>query len=143
MARETLKSLDGFEFEAERIQADGACKGGLVLVQEIFGLNSYMMDAGKRFAAEGYEVLMPSMFDRQEKGFSREGHDAEAIAAGGGYARANGRDAPMADIAACIEALEGPVFISGYCYGGSMAFFAACQLEGLSAASCYYGSLLP
>jgi carboxymethylenebutenolidase len=49
----------------------------------------------------------------------------------------------MADIAACIAELEAPVFITGFCYGGSMAYLAACQLEGLSAASGYYGSLVP
>lgn len=143
MDREAIRSADGFTFEAVRIPAEGARKGGLILIQEIFGLNSFMMEAGKRFAAEGYEVLMPSMFDRQEKGFTREGHDEEAISAGGGYARANGLEAAMTDIAACVAALEGPVFISGYCYGGSMAYFAACQLDGIAAASCYYGSLLP
>ncbi len=143
MTRETLTSMDGFAFEVERIQASGARKGGLILIQEIFGLNSFVMTMGNRFAAEGYEVVMPSMFDRQEKGFTREGHDEEAIATGVAHAQANGRDAAMADIGTCIAALEGPVFITGFCYGGSMAYLAACELDGLAAASCYYGGLLP
>lgn len=143
MTRETLVSTDGFTFEAERIQASGARKGGLILIQEIFGLNSFMTSIGNRFAGAGYEVLMPSMFDRQEKSFTREAHDDEAIATGVGYAQANGRDAAMADIEACVATLEGPVFISGFCYGGSMAYLAACELDGIVAASCYYGGLLP
>jgi carboxymethylenebutenolidase len=138
-----LTSGDGFRFNALHVPARGARKGGLVLVQEIFGVNSYMIEACERFAAEGYEVLAPSMFDRQKKGFATESHSAEAIAEGGGYARANGLDNAMADIAACIAELEAPVFITGFCYGGSMAYLAACQLEGLSAASGYYGSLVP
>jgi len=138
-----LKSGDGFRFNALHVPAQGARKGGLVLVQEIFGVNSYMIEACERFAAEGYEVLAPSMFDRQKKGFATESHSAEAIAEGGGYARANGLDNAMADIAACIAELEAPVFITGFCYGGSMAYLAACQLDGLSAASGYYGSLVP
>ena len=69
------------------------------------------------------------------KGFATESHSAEAITEGGGYARANGLDNAMADIAACIAELEAPVFITGFCYGGSMAYLAACQLDGLSAAS--------
>ncbi len=138
-----LTAADGFAFGALRFAPVGARKGGLVLVQEIFGVNSYMIDASERFAAEGYEVIAPSMFDRQQKGFIREDHSMEAIAEGGGYARANGLENAMVDIAACIAVLEGPVFITGYCYGGSMAFIAACQLDGLAAASGYYGSLVP
>jgi carboxymethylenebutenolidase len=139
----TLTSRDGFAFGAVRVEPKGARKGGLILVQEIFGINSFMLDAAKRFAAEGYEVLVPSMFDRQKPGFSREDHSMEAINEGGGYARANGLDAAMADIGACIDALERPVYITGFCYGGSMAYIAACQLGGIMAASAYYGSLLP
>jgi len=138
-----LTAADGFTFTALHVEAEGARKGGLVLIQEIFGLNTYMADAARKFARAGFEVIAPSMFDRQEKGFVREGHDAEAIGAGGGHARANGLDNAMNDIAACIAALEGPVFVSGYCYGGSMAYLAACNLDGLTAASCYYGSLVP
>jgi carboxymethylenebutenolidase len=139
----TLTSRDGFEFGAVRIEPTGARLAGLILVQEIFGINSHMLDAGRRFAAEGYEVLIPSMFDRQKPGFVREDHSPEAIAEGGGYARANGLENAMADIDACIDALERPVFITGFCYGGSIAYLAACQLSGLAAASAFYGSLLP
>lgn len=138
-----LTGADGFTFGALNVEATGARKGGLVLIQEIFGLNSYMAEAARKFAHAGFEVIAPSMFDRQEKGFVREGHGPEDINAGGGHARANGLGNAMNDIAACIAALEGPVFISGYCYGGSMAYLAACSLRGLSAASCYYGSLIP
>ena len=139
----TLKSRDGFEFGAVRVEPKGARKGGLILVQEIFGINSFMIDAARRFAAQGYEVLLPSMFDRQKPGFAREDHSPEAIAEGGGYARANGLDAAMADIGACVDALERPVYIAGFCYGGSIAYLAACRLSGIVAASAYYGSLLP
>jgi len=138
-----LESGDGFRFGALHVSAEGARKGGLVLVQEIFGINSYMVEACERFAAEGYEVIAPSMFDRQKKGFVTETHTGADITEGGGYARANGLDNAMADISACIAALEAPVFITGFCYGGSMAYLAACQLDGLSAASGYYGSLVP
>ncbi|MEQ9436586.1 dienelactone hydrolase family protein [Hyphomonas sp.] len=139
----TLTSRDGFEFGAVRAEPAGARKGGLILVQEIFGINSFMLDAARRFAAEGYEVLVPSMFDRQKPGFAREDHSAEAIAEGGGHARANGLDAAMSDIGACIDALERPVYITGFCYGGSIAYLVACRLSGIMAASAYYGSLLP
>ena len=139
----TLTMADGHAMPCWHVLPEGDRRGGLVLVQEIFGINSYMVEACERFAAEGYEVIAPSMFDRQKKGFVTETHTPEDIAEGGGYARANGIENAMADIAACIEALEAPVFITGFCYGGSMAYIAACQLDGLSAASGYYGSLVP
>src|SRR3990167_9086217 len=138
-----LTGASGFTFGALHVAPVGARKGGLVLIQEIFGINSYMAAAARKFPAAGFEVIVPSMFDRQEKGFIREGHDSEALTAGSTHARANGLDNALSDIGACIDALEGPVFISGYCYGGSMAYMAACRLGGLVAASCYYGSLIP
>lgn len=138
-----LTGASGFTFGALRVAPEGARMGGLVLVQEIFGINSFMAAAARKFAKAGFEVIVPSMFDRQEKGFVREGHDGEAITAGGGYARANGLENALTDIGACLEALDGPVYISGYCYGGSMSYLAACEFPRLTAASCYYGSLVP
>jgi carboxymethylenebutenolidase len=139
-----LTAADGFTFTALHVEAEGARKGGLVLIQEIFGLNTYMADAARKFARAGFEVIAPSMFDRQEKGFVREGHDAEAIGAGGGHARANGLDNAMNDIAACIDALEGPVYRLWLLLWRLDGLPRRLQvLDGLTAASCYYGSLVP
>ena len=140
--KRTIKSADGFEFSAWFLPAEGSKKGNLVLVQEIFGVNTFMKQAMARFAAEGFDVLAPSMFDRQEKDFTTDGHGEADIAKGGGYARANGLEPAMIDIAACVGSLGGAACITGFCYGGSMAYFAACNVPGIQAASCYYGSLL-
>ncbi|MDB5434613.1 MAG: dienelactone hydrolase family protein [Phenylobacterium sp.] len=134
-----LKSkADGFEFEAYHVLPTDARRGGLVLIQEIFGVTQGIKDLADAFAADGYEVLAPSMFDRQEPGFDVL-RDAEGIAKGRDYMLTNGWDNAMGDVQACIDALKGPVFITGFCYGGTVAWLAASRCTGLSAASCYYG----
>ncbi len=131
---------DGFGFTALHAQPEGVRKGGVIVIQEIFGLDRYVQEDVARWAARGFEVIAPSMFDRGEMGFTAL-HDEAGFARGRELAVANGPDNAMGDIQACIDALKdrGPVFVVGYCYGGTMAWLAAARLEGLSAASSYYG----
>jgi carboxymethylenebutenolidase len=132
---------DGFSFTALHAQPQGARKGGVIVIQEIFGLDQYVQADVARWAARGFEVLAPSMFDRAEKGFTAQ-HDPDGYATGVKYATANGPDNAKGDIQACIDVLKdrGPVFVVGYCYGGTVAWLAAARCEGLSAAASYYGS---
>lgn len=132
---------DGFAFDALHAEPTGARKGGVIVIQEIFGLDQYVQADVARWAERGFEVVAPSMFDRQEKGFTAE-HDEAGFAGGIKNAMANGPDNAMGDIQACIDYLapRGPVFIVGYCYGGSMVWLAASRLKGLSAGASYYGS---
>lgn len=137
----TLRSkIDGFEFSALHAQAEGVRKGGLVIVQEIFGLDQYVVADVARWAAKGFEVIAPSMFDRQEPGFVAE-HDAAGIAIGREYAMANGQENPVSDVQACVDALKarGPVFLAGYCYGGTVAWRAAAKVSDLAAVASFYG----
>lgn len=131
---------DGFEFTALHAQPEGPRKGGVIVIQEIFGIDKYVQEDVARWAAKGFEVVAPSMFDRGEKGFTAL-HDEAGFARGRELAMGNGPDNAMGDIQACIDALKdrGPVFIVGYCYGGTMAWLAASRCEGLAAASSYYG----
>ena len=140
----TLKSpIDGFEFTAAHADPVGARKGGVIVLQEIFGIDAYMEADVQRWAKAGYEAIAPSLFDAREKGF-KASHDAEGLSAGREYATSTPVDQVMADIAACRDYLasRGPVFIVGYCYGGSMVWFACGKLDGLAAGSSYYGSML-
>ncbi|WP_297512280.1 dienelactone hydrolase family protein [uncultured Caulobacter sp.] len=132
---------DGFAFDALHAQPEGERKGGVIVIQEIFGLDEYVQADVARWAAKGFEVLAPSMFDRGQKGFVAQ-HDEAGFARGRELALGNGPDNAMGDIQACIDFLKprGPVFIVGYCYGGTMAWLAASRCEGLSGASSYYGS---
>ncbi|MDZ5646167.1 dienelactone hydrolase family protein [Nitrospirillum sp. BR 11828] len=138
----TLRSpLDGFAFTALHAAPQGPRQGGVIVIQEIFGLDSYVTEDVARWSALGFEVIAPSMFDRQQKGFIA-GHDEQGYATGLAYARANGVENPVADVQACVDALKdkGPVFLVGYCYGGTVAWRAAAQVPGLAAVSSYYGS---
>lgn len=136
---------DGAEIAVYHCEPRGERRGGLVLIQEIFGVNTHIRSVCDDYAAEGYEVLAPAIFDREHPGFD-VGYDAAGMAAGVALARQQHPfDLTLADTQTCIDALrdKGPVFVAGYCYGGSVTWFAATRMAGVAAASGYYGSLIP
>ncbi len=130
--------FDGFEVPAYPVAPGNARRGGLIVVQEIFGANEHIRRVAARFAEEGYEVLAPAMFERVEPGFET-GYDARAVVQGRAAMARTPWDQVQGDLQACIDHLAGPVFIVGYCWGGAAAWLAACRCENLNAASCYYG----
>ena len=134
---------DGFTFDAYHAAPVGQRKGGVIVVQEIFGLDEHVRRDVDRWASLGYEAAAPSLYDRRQPGFTA-GHDPDGMAAGIGHARAPPLDQALADIAAVRDYLapRGKVFVVGYCYGGSLAWLAAGRLDGLSGASSYYGSMV-
>ncbi|HEY2179713.1 MAG TPA: dienelactone hydrolase family protein [Caulobacteraceae bacterium] len=139
----TLKSpLDGFEFAAWRCPAADARRGGLIVIQEIFGVTDHIRATAAAFAAEGYETLAPSLFDRRAPGFAT-GYDAAGVARGRDLSEQTPWSEVAADLAACAAALAPPVFAVGYCWGGTAAWLAACRVEALAAASSYYGRRIP
>lgn len=137
----TLESkIDGFRFTALHARPAGERKGGVVVLQEIYGLDDYVRADVQRWARLGYEVYAPSLFDRQEPGFVAA-HDADGLQLGFRYAQANGADTPTHDVETCVDDLlsRGATFVVGYCYGGWIAWLAACKIDSLAAAACYYG----
>jgi carboxymethylenebutenolidase len=139
-----IKGPDGFEFDAYHQAPTGERKGGVVVIQEIFGIDRHVRADVERWAGLGYEAIAPSLYDRREPGFTAE-HDPEGLAAGIGHARATPAEQALGDIAAVRDVLArgGPkVCVVGYCYGGSMTWLAACKLPGFAAASSYYGSMV-
>jgi carboxymethylenebutenolidase len=112
-------------------------------VQEIFGLDAYVQADVARWAALGFEVLAPSLFDRRAPGYVAD-HEPAAFPIGIGHVQAIGLEAMLSDIQACIDDLapRGPVFAVGYCLGGSLVWLAAGKLKGLAAGSSYYGSMV-
>ena len=148
MIRINSTADDGFTFDAYHAAppqgvSGGQRKGGVIVVQEIFGLDEHVRRDVDRWATLGFEAAAPSLYDRREPGFVA-GHDQTGMTAGIGHARATSLDQALADIAAVLGYLapRGKVFIVGYCYGGSMAWLAAGKLDGLSGSSSYYGSLV-
>lgn len=136
---------DGAEINVYHVAPQGDRRGGVVLVQEIFGVTDHIRDMAEEYGADGYEVLAPALFDREHPGF-------EAGYTGPDFERAielarklHPFEQSLADVQTCIDALrdKGPVFVVGYCYGGSVAWAAATKLTGVAAASAYYGSMVP
>jgi len=143
MTRIKSTADDGFTFDAYAASPSSARKGGVIVVQEIFGLDEHVRRDVDRWASLGFEAIAPSLYDRLEPGFVA-GHDPDGMKAGIGHAMKTPIDQALADIAAVRDRLApaGKVFIVGYCYGGSMAWLAAGRLEGLSGSSSYYGSMV-
>lgn len=144
-AMEKMTMSDGAEIGVYHVQPNGERRGGLVLVQEIFGVTEHIRELCDEYAADGYEVLSPALFDREHPGFEAD-YSGDGLAAAVRLAReAHPFDLSLADVQTCIDSLRdrGPVFVVGYCYGGSVAWFAATRMSGVAAASSYYGSLVP
>jgi carboxymethylenebutenolidase len=136
-----MKMSDGAEIGVYRVEPTGKRRGGLVLIQEIFGLTEHIKECCDRFATEGYEVLGPAVYDREAPGFEAS-YSPEDIQKAIKIARGEHPfDLSVKDSQTCIDALKdkGPVYITGYCYGGTVTWAAACQCTGLAAASGYYG----
>jgi carboxymethylenebutenolidase len=138
-----LTSLkDTFSFGAYRAPHEDARRGGLILIQEIFGVTDHIRELADGFAADGYEVIAPSLYDRQQPGFEA-GYRGEDVAAARRYSEAAPWDGVAGDLDACVAALAPPVFVAGYCWGGAATWLAACRCEGLAAASSFYGRRIP
>ncbi|ROZ78991.1 dienelactone hydrolase family protein [Ramlibacter sp. WS9] len=138
-----LKSADGFTFPAYVAQPAGQPKAGLVVLQEIFGVNSHIRSVADGYAADGYLVVAPSTFHRVKPGVDI-GYSTDEMNAGFALKTAvEALPAPgvLQDIQAAIghAAQAGKVGITGFCWGGLLTWRAACTLDGLSAAVTYYG----
>lgn len=134
-----LKSrFDGFELDAYHVRPDDARRGSLLLIQEIFGVTDHIRELCDGFAADGYEVIAPSFYDRLERGFEADYSEA-SIQKGVQYSTATPWDQVAGDAQAAIDALKPPVFVTGYCWGGAATWLAACRCEGLAAAAGFYG----
>jgi len=137
-------SIDDFQLSAARVAAQGARRGGVVVIQEIFGVTDHIRDMCRTFAARGYDAIAPSLYDRIEPGFEISGPpDEAALSKGVQAALATSFDQVASDVQAAIDALgAGPIFVTGFCYGGAVAWLAAARCSGLSAAASFYGGAI-
>jgi carboxymethylenebutenolidase len=135
-----LKAADGFELSAYKAAPQGKPRGGLVVIQEIFGVNNHMRGVADGYARDGYLCIVPALFDRVRRGVEL-GYQEKDIAAGREL-RGKITDAMAEkDMAAARDALAGAgkIGIVGYCWGGYLAWIAATRLGGLAGAIYYYG----
>ena len=138
-----LKTADGQAIPAYVAEPKSQPRGAIVVIQEIFGVNSHIRSVADGYAADGYLAVAPAIFHRVKPGVEL-GYGEEDMSAGMALkAATEALPAPgvMQDIQAAIRhaAKAGKVGIVGYCYGGLLTWRSACQLEGLSAAVPYYG----
>ncbi|MDR3448610.1 MAG: dienelactone hydrolase family protein [Alphaproteobacteria bacterium] len=135
-----LTAADGFGCDAYLARPKGTQRGGLVVVQEIFGVNDHIRSVVDRYAAEGYLAIAPALYDRVAPRFE-VGYGPDDLAKAMKVAGAVDKETVLIDLAAAIAfvAQAGKVGIVGYCWGGTMAWLAAARLGGLSTAVGYYG----
>jgi carboxymethylenebutenolidase len=137
----TLTAEDGHTLAAYRVAPAGAPRAGLVVVQEIFGVNGHIRRVSDGFAADGYLVLAPALFDRVERDVSM-GYKPEDIERGRAIRMKLGFDEMVKDVRGAVRALGAGgarVGVVGYCMGGTLAWLAATRIEGVHCAVGYYG----
>jgi carboxymethylenebutenolidase len=137
----TLTAEDGHSFGAYRAAPAGKPKAGLVVIQEIFGVNHHIKNVTDGFAADGYVALAPAIFDRAEPGFET-GYQPADIERGRAVRGKIDIGDMIKDVRAAVGALKAEglkVSVVGYCLGGTLAWLAATRIDGLSCAVSYYG----
>ncbi|HET9491419.1 MAG TPA: dienelactone hydrolase family protein [Methylomirabilota bacterium] len=140
----TLQAEDGHKLGGYRADPSGQPRGGLVIIQEIFGVNSHIRSVCDGYAADGYVALAPALFDRVEPNIQL-GYEQADIVRGREIRGKIGWDTMMIDVRAAVQALQKDklkVGVIGYCMGGSVAWLAATRIDGLSAAVGYYGGAI-
>jgi len=138
-----LKSGDDAVIDAYHVEAIGERIGGLVLIMEIFGVTPHIKHLCDKFAEWGYEVISPALYDRTQKNF-QSNYSPESLKEAIHLRDTNKLEFTIFDSQAAIDRMKdkGPVYITGFCYGGSIAWLAACRCTDLTAAAAYYGRLI-
>jgi carboxymethylenebutenolidase len=137
-----LKAADGHGLQAWCARPPGAVRGGIVVLQEIFGVNAHIRSVCDRWAAEGWLAIAPALYDRVARG-TETGYDAQGIATGRAAKEKLGDATALTDVQAAVDFAhrEAPrVAVMGFCWGGTLAWLAASRLRGVDAAVAYYGT---
>jgi carboxymethylenebutenolidase len=132
-----LTANDGHRLSAYLAEPSGKPRGGIVVVQEIFGVTRHIRAVADQYAAAGFLATAPALFDRVERKVDVPYTD---MARGFGYMQALNNDEVMLDVQAAIDHVSpaGKVGVVGYCWGGTVAYLAAARTK-ISAAVAYYG----
>jgi carboxymethylenebutenolidase len=136
---ETLMARDGHTFSTYIAKPAGKARGGIVVVQEIFGLSPHIRAVADSYAQQGYLAVAPALFDRVARSIVL-GYSPAEVEQGMGYRKQIPTAKAVLDIAAgaAICRHAGNVAVMGFCWGGRLAWAAACEVP-LGAAVCYYG----
>jgi len=139
-----LKAADGHTLAAYLAEPAGTPRGAVVVVQEIFGVNSHIRSVADGYAADGYLAIAPALFDRVQRGYET-GYTQDDIAAGVALMKQVSFEQATTDVTAAMNAVRhaGKVGIVGYCWGGAVAWASAARVPGLAASAPYYGGAIP
>lgn len=143
----TLTASDGHSLGAYVANAGGTPKGGIVVLQEIFGVNAHIRDVCDRFAREGYRAVAPALYDRSSQKDAELTYEKEDVAAGRKLREEFSWDDTILDVAAAVEMLanDGDVKVGtvGYCWGGTISYLSATRLDIAGAVVYYGGQIMP
>ena len=139
-----LKAADGHKLGAYRAEPAGKPRGAVVVIQEIFGVNSHIKSVADGYAADGYLAIAPAMFDRLQRGYDT-GYSQPEIQAGIEVMQKLDWKNTLLDVDAAVKeaAKAGKVGIVGYCWGGTVSWVAAARASGLACSAPYYGGGMP
>lgn len=138
-----IRAADGFTFDAYHAPVSDARRGGLVICHAIWGVTPHLRELADGYAEQGYEVLVPSLFDRLQRGFAEQDGDPALFERQNGLGEATQWGREVLDLVqAAIDALAPPVFAMGFCFGGTVAWLAAGRCQGLTAVSSFYGGAI-
>ncbi|ATC23490.1 dienelactone hydrolase family protein [Caulobacter vibrioides] len=138
--RIALATREGAPLAAYHAPPLEARRGGIVMLHAIWGVTPHLRQLSDSLAEQGYEVMLPSLMDAADAAFPVEDTTPSILDARMAMGERTGWGAStLPRVQACIDALNGPVYAMGFCYGGTTAWLAACRCEGLSAVSAFYG----
>jgi carboxymethylenebutenolidase len=139
-----LQATDGHELDAYVAQPEGKPWGGLVVVQEIFGVNRHIRAVADRFAQEGFYSVAPALFDRVERNVELS-DAAEDTQKGMALAQKISIDDAVKDVDAALQYVAKevgkPAGVVGYCWGGTLAWLSATRLAPAAAVGYYGGQI--
>lgn len=139
-----LTAADGHKFAAYRADPAGKPKGAVIVIMEIFGVNSHIKAVTDGYAADGYLAIAPASFDRVQRGLDIGYTPADIEIARPLMQKMKMEDA-VKDVAAALNEVKsaGKVGIVGYCWGGTCSWKSASSVDGLACAIAYYGGGVP
>ena len=137
-------AADGHTLGIYRADPAGRARGGLVVVQEIFGVNSHIRAVCEDYAAAGYVAVAPALFDRVERDVQL-GYGPDDVTRGRAIREKVSLEDALADVEAAAKEVAGagPIGVVGYCWGGTVAWVAATRSRTFAAAVSYYGGGVP
>jgi carboxymethylenebutenolidase len=140
-----LTAKDGHRFSAYRAEPAGTPRGGVVVLQEIWGVNDHIRKVTDGYAAAGYVAVAPAIFDRVERNLAMDQYTGETRDKGFGVMQKVAHGQALLDIGAAVQATSaaGKVGVVGFCFGGRLAWLAAAHVDGLAASVAYYGGGIP